>query len=119
MVETISVSLDNGTATKLRIIAEKENRSVSNVVASAVALFVDLPKEFRDLMLELHSSDDQASIRNLGREIMLAATRTKFENATTELAAEARFGGPDGVSSEFEIYGEATRLTRETLKTSR
>lgn len=119
MAETISGNLDTGTAMKLRITAAKENRSVSNAVASAVAIFVDLPKGFRDLMLELHSSDDQAAIRKLGREIMLAATRTKFEKATAELAAEGRFGGPDSAASEAEISAEATRLTKEAMKASR
>ena len=116
MAETISGNLDPSTAMKLRITAAKENRSVSNAVASAVAIFVDLPKGFRDLMLELHSSDDQATIRKLGREIMLAATRMKFEQATAELAAEGRFGGPDDTMSELEIAAEASRLTKAAVK---
>jgi hypothetical protein len=119
MAETISGNLDTSTAMKLRITASKENRSVSNAVASAVAIFVDLPKGFRDLMLELHSSDDQASIRKLGREVMLAATRMKFEKATADLAAESRFGGPDDVMSELEISAEATRVTKAAMKSSK
>lgn len=42
-----------------------------------------------------------------------AAARTRFEKATTEIASEHRFGGPDSVSTEIEILEEATRLVRE------
>jgi hypothetical protein len=113
MSVTISGNLDPGTALKFRIASNSENRSVSNAVASAVAIFVDLPKEFRDLVLELHAKDDQVAIRKLGREVMLAATRVKFEKGTSALATEGRFGGPDTTSTEADILSEATRLTKE------
>jgi hypothetical protein len=119
MAETISGNLDSATAQKLKIAAANENRSVSNAVASAVAIFVDLPKGFRDLMLELHSKDDHESIRKLGRELMAATARLRLEQATSDLARERLFGGAEIGVSEIDMMEEATRLTKDAMRKPR
>jgi len=53
------------------------------------------------------------------RKIKLAETRLKFERATSELAAEQRFGDLGEVQSELQISQEATRLTKEADKSRR
>ena len=112
MSSTVSANVDAGTAVKLKAVASVENRSVSNAVSSAITVFVGLPKDVRDFLLELNAQNDQETIDRLGREMMAAAARVRLEKATADLASENRFGGPDDVSSEIDMLEEATALSR-------
>jgi hypothetical protein len=112
MSSTVSANVDGKTATKLKMVASMENRSVSNAVSSAITVFVGLPKGVRDFLLELNAQNDQETIGRLGREMMAAAARVRLEKATADLASEQRFGGPDQTSSEIDLLEEATRLSR-------
>lgn len=112
MASTISANVDNGTAMKLKIVATMENRSVSNAVSSAITVFVGLPKGVRDFLLELNAENDEETINKLGRAMMAAAARVRFEKATADIAAQHRFGGPDAQTSEIDMMEEATALTR-------
>lgn len=116
MATTISGNVEVETARKLRAVAAKEHRSVSNVVASAVTVFTDLPRGLRDMLLELHSRQDEAGIRRVGREMMAAAARIQLDAATEDLVSDRLFGGNDDASTEVEIMEEATRLTDEAAK---
>lgn len=115
MASTISANVDNGTAMKLKVVASLENRSVSNAVSSAITVFVGLPKGVRDFLLELNAQNDEETINKLGREMMAAAARVRFERATADIASEQRFGGPSAQSSEIDLMEEATALTRSAL----
>ncbi|MEI2298767.1 hypothetical protein [Ensifer sp. MJa1] len=115
MASTISANVDNGTAMKLKVVASLENRSVSNAVSSAITVFVGLPKGVRDFLLELNAQNDEETINKLGREMMAAAARVRFEKATADIASEQRFGGPAAQSSEIDLMEEATALTRSAL----
>ncbi|WP_421868100.1 hypothetical protein [Pararhizobium sp.] len=117
MSSTISANVDSKTATKLKGVASMENRSVSNAVSSAITVFVGLPKGVRDFLLELNAQNDQDTINRLGREMMAAAARVRLEKATADLAAEQRFGGPGGASSEIDMMEEATALSRAARRT--
>ncbi|MGO7040844.1 hypothetical protein ACCS60_21060 [Rhizobium acaciae] len=112
MSSTISANVDGKTATKLKMVASMENRSVSNAVSSAITVFVGLPKGVRDFLLELNAQNDQETIVRLGREMMAAAAKVRLEKATTDLASEHRFGGPEHASSEIDMLEEATALSR-------
>lgn len=112
MSSTISANVDGTTATKLKMVASMENRSVSNAVSSAITVFVGLPKGLRDFLLELNAQNDQETITRLGREMMAAAARVRLEKATSDLASEQRFGGPANVTSEIDMMEEATTLSR-------
>ncbi|EJC83666.1 hypothetical protein Rleg4DRAFT_6580 [Rhizobium leguminosarum bv. trifolii WSM2297] len=112
MSSTVSANVDGRTAVKLKAVASMENRSVSNAVSSAITVFVGLPKGVRDFLLELNAQNDQDTINRLGREMMAAAARVRLERATTDLASEHRFGGPEEVSSEIDMLEEATALAR-------
>ncbi|MCM2475351.1 hypothetical protein HGO38_17865 [Rhizobium sp. CG5] len=112
MSSTISANVDSSTATKLKVVASMENRSVSNAVSSAITVFVGLPKGVRDFLLELNAQNDQDTIARLGREMMAAAARVRLEKATADLACERRFGGPEHASSEIDMMEEATALSR-------
>ncbi|TCQ12311.1 hypothetical protein C8J34_101952 [Rhizobium sp. PP-F2F-G36] len=112
MSSTISANVDGRTATKLKMVASMENRSVSNAVSSAITVFVGLPKGVRDFLLELNAQNDQDTIVRLGREMMAAAARVRLEKATMDLASEHRFGGSDDSSSEIDMMEEATAFSR-------
>lgn len=115
MASTISANVDNGTAMKLKIVASMENRTVSNTVSSAIAVFVGLPKGVRDFLLELNAQNDDETINKLGREMMAAAARVRFEKATADIASQHHFGGPDAQTSEIDMMEEATALTRAAM----
>lgn len=111
MSVTLSANVEDQMALKVRIVAEKENRSISNVVSSALTVFTGLPKDVRDALLELQSQQDANGIKRLSREMMAAVSRIRLEAATERLAAETIFGAADGGAGEIDLMEEATRLS--------
>ena len=61
MAVTLSANVEDQMALKVRIVAEKEHRSISNVVSSALTVFTGLPKDVRDTLLELHGVAQRAA----------------------------------------------------------
>ena len=59
-----------------------------------------------------HTIDDTEE-----RKRKAAAAAIRFEQLTSEIASEHRFGGPDVVSTEIEIMEEATRLVNQSRAT--
>jgi len=112
---TLSTNVDESIARKVRTVADKEHRSVSNVVSSAITVFTELPKELRDALLELRSQDSTA-FKRLSREMMAAIARLRLDAATERLAADTKPGSRE--MDELEMLEEATRLT-EAVRTSR
>jgi predicted transcriptional regulator len=110
MAVTLSASVDDQMALKVRSVAEKEHRSISNVVSSALAVFTGLPKDVRDTLLELQSQQDANGIKRLSREMMAAMSRIRLEAATQRLTDETIFGGPDTSADDIDLLEEATRL---------
>jgi hypothetical protein len=111
MAVTLSANVDDQTALKVRIVANKEHRSISNVVSSALAVFTGLPKDVRDALLELQSHQDVNGIKRLSREMMAAVSRIRLEAATERLTAEKIFDGADSGADEIDLMEEATRLS--------
>ena len=112
MSSTISANVDTGTAAKLKTVAFRENRSVSNAVSSAITVFVGLPKGVRDFILELNAEDDQETINRLGREMMAAAARVRLEKATQDLASAGWPGDNPDTADEIDMLEQATALSR-------
>lgn len=110
MSVTLSTNVDDRMALKARIIAEKENRSVSNILSSALAVFTSLPKDFRDAVLEMQSQQNTLDAKRFAREIMATMSRLRLEAVTKELAGKRIFGGPDGETSEIDLLEEATQM---------
>jgi hypothetical protein len=111
MAVTLSANVDDQTALKVRIVANKEHRSISNVVSSALTVFTGLPKDVRDALLELQSHQDVNGIKRLSREMMAAVSRIRLEAATERLTAEKIFDGADSGANEIDLMEEATRLS--------
>jgi hypothetical protein len=57
---------------------------------------------------------DRTDLETQKRERAAAASGLRFEKATTALANEHRFGGPEVASTEVEILDEALRLVDES-----
>lgn len=117
MAVTLSANVDDQMALKVRIVAEKEHRSISNVVSSALTVFTGLPKDVRDTLLELQSHQDVHGIKRLSREMMAAVSRIRLETAADRLSAEKVFGGPDSTTDEIDLMEEATRLSEAARHT--
>jgi hypothetical protein len=83
--ESVSASVDSKAAGKLRVLAKREDRTVSNLISDAVSLYTDLPKELRQIWKQMQSSDDR-SFQALLREITALTVQRKFERARQELA---------------------------------
>jgi hypothetical protein len=111
MAVTLSANVDEKTAARTRIVAEKEHRSISNVVASALVVFTGLPKDVRDTLLELQSQQDARAFKRLAREMMMTASRLRLETAVEQLASERAVRDVRVGSEEIEMMEEATRLT--------
>lgn len=111
MPVTLSANVDDQMAFKVRAVAEKEHRSVSNVVSSALTVFTGLPKDVRDTLLELQSEHDAKAIKRLAREMMAAVSRLRLERAGERLVAEGIFGGAGSDADDIDLMEEATRLT--------
>lgn len=111
MAVTLSANVDDQMALKVRIVAEKEHRSVSNVVSSALTVFTGLPKEVRDTLLELQAQQDTKAFRRLAREMMATVSRLRLQTATESLVGEGIFDRVAGGSEEIDLLEEATRLT--------
>jgi len=108
MAVTLSANVDDQMALRVRNVAEKEHRSISNVVSSALAVFTGLPKEVRDTLLELQSQQDAKAAKRLAREMMAAVYRVRLESAAERIAAGGALGGAD--ADEIDLMEEATRL---------
>jgi hypothetical protein len=110
---TVSANLDERDAQKLRLIAAREHRSVSSLVASAAAVFADLPKDLRDTLLELRVDEGQTAFRSVVREFAAMVARKKFELASRRLAAQRLLPTIPEDASDQEILDLASELVRK------
>ena len=111
---TLSANVDDQMALRVRNVADKEHRSISNVVSSALAVFTGLPKEVRDTLLELQSQQDTKSMKRLAREMMAAGSRVRGASGAERRAAGGALGGAD--ADEIDLMEEATRLVEEVRR---
>lgn len=111
MTSPISANLDDELAQKARVIAQKENRSLSNVIVNAVAVFTDLPRELRDALIELRAEGEADTYREMSREMMAFIARRRLDRAVRRLAAEGRFDSSLGDASDLELLEAATAMS--------
>ena len=87
---SISANMDERDAKRVRMIAEKEHRSVSNFIANAVTVFSELPKDLRDSLLELRVDEDPMAFQRVARDMSALVARAKFDMAFQRLADQKR-----------------------------
>lgn len=111
MSETISANLDEELAAITRLIAKRENRSQSNVVANALLVCTSLSRPLRDGLVELRTEDADA-FNDLNRQMLAYMARGRFENAAKQAAQSAEVSHIPDAASDLEILEEATRMSR-------
>jgi hypothetical protein len=93
---TLSTSLDEKAATRLRLIAKREGRSTSGIIASAVALM--MPKELREA-LRLFAAEDPRFLADVLNEMTALAVERKFDLARRLVSESSEpVPGLDGAS---------------------
>lgn len=111
-----------GSATRTRYIEVMDKKTLSGITVDEVVVQVTanarlegghFDKETVDVVRRIAAGEmtkeDAAEWRKARAEV--AARR--FEQATADLAAEERFGGPDAATTEIEIVDEAAALVAE------
>ena len=83
MSAIISANRDDATASRAREIARREHRSMSTLVANAVAVFTDFSKDLRGALLE-PSVGDPADLEVLMRELSALAAKTRFDRVARQ-----------------------------------
>ena len=82
---TLSTSVDERVANRLRILAKREDRSASSMIANALLLYTLMPKEMRDA-LRLFAAEDEAFLKEVLTEMTVMAVRHKFDFARQQLS---------------------------------
>ncbi|MGF0537283.1 hypothetical protein ACQQ2Q_04750 [Agrobacterium sp. ES01] len=97
-------------------------------IAEAAAFFVRVCEEhgrvfpLRNILVATdgyRASEDKERFVEDVSAYLLADVRRRLEDATKQIAAEHRFGGPNIVASEIEIMAEATELVAAARATDR
>ena len=107
----VSTKLDDAVAARAREIAQREPRSISNVVANAVAMYTQPPKQLGDGLLQLRAINEEAQSYTLAHELMARAPRTKFDRPVQEAVKETRL--PPGLedAADLEALKAAMAIT--------
>jgi hypothetical protein len=116
MSTAISTNLDDTVAARARDIAQREHRSVSNVVANAVAVFTDLPKDLRDMLLDLRAANDEAQWRKVILEMTATAARIRFQRAASEAARHIVLPKEAEEADELALMEAASEITKEVIR---
>jgi hypothetical protein len=83
---SISASVNEAMATKLRFLAAREDRTVSSLISNAISLYTELPPELRKAWKQMQSIDERGFQAFL-REVTALTVQKRFELARQELAA--------------------------------
>jgi len=106
---TLSTSLDEKAAGRLRLIAKREGRSTSGMIASAVALYTMMPKELREA-LRLFAAEDPRFLADVLNEMTTLAVERKFDLAR-RLVSESSEPVPElAGASEADLAAMALAL---------
>ena len=107
---SLSTSVDEKVATRLRVLAKREARTSSSMIANALSLYTLMPREMRD-SLHLFAAEDETLLREVLSEMAAIAVRHKFEFARRELSkAMPAIDGLEG-ASDADIAEMAVAMT--------
>jgi hypothetical protein len=110
--ESVSANLDKSLAALVRKLAKGEHRTVSNVIANALAVFVGMPKELRDSLLELSVDENSAAFRSVVQEISAVVARRKLDIALQRVAEQNRLPELPEDASDLDILEMASAISR-------
>jgi hypothetical protein len=107
---SLSTSVDAEVATRLRVLAKREARTSSSMIANALALYTLMPREMRD-SLHLFAAEDETLLRTVLNEMAAIAVRHKFEFARRELSKSMPEINGLGAASDTDIAEMAVAMT--------
>jgi len=81
---TLSTSVGKSLAAQLKIIAKREDRSTSRMMANAIVLYAQMPREPRETP-RLLAVEDETFLRDVLNEMTALAIERKFDFARREL----------------------------------
>jgi hypothetical protein len=111
---SVSANLDERDAKRVRMLAEREHRTVSNFIANAVVVFSDLPKDLRDSLLELRVDKDTTAFRTVVREISALVARRKFDIASQRLAGQKLLPELPEDATDLDVLDQAFAISRSS-----
>ena len=109
---TLSTSLDDTIAERLKGLARREDRSTSSLIANAVALYTAMPKELRET-LRLFASEDQDFLRAVLLEMTALAAERKFDLARRELVKTTSVVPELAEASDADLAELALKITSQ------
>jgi hypothetical protein len=86
--KAFSTSLTADVGMRVKMIAQRENRSFANVIESAVKVFTLLPKDVRDILVAAAADEDKGRkrLKELSRCIMYQAAMRRLDEAADAAA---------------------------------
>jgi predicted transcriptional regulator len=103
---SLSTSVGKSLAAQLEIIAKREDRSTSRMIANAIAHYAQMPTELRET-LRLLAVEDETFLRDVLNEMTAHAIERKFDFARRELARSTQAVPELEDASEAEIADAA------------
>jgi hypothetical protein len=73
----VSATVQDHLAAGVRAIAQREKRSVSNVIERSLNVFEMIPKEIRDLIIELNAVNNEPALQRLHGELTSLARQAR------------------------------------------
>ena len=101
--KAFSTTLTIDVGMRVRMIAQRENRSFANVIESAVKVFTLLPKEARDVLVEAaaHADGGRQRRKELSRLVMYQDAMRRLDEAAGAAGASMK------IAAEVHDYDDA------------
>lgn len=109
--QSISAHVDAETVSKLRDIAAREGRTLSQLTAASLKLYLDLPGTVRGALRDVDALGTPEDRYNLLRAIGRIVTSSQYEVARRRGADSMRLDREDELYTDEAILAEAVRAT--------
>lgn len=110
--KTISTHVAEDIAERVKQIADREDRKVSQVAGAALSLYVRLPGEARDALRHIEALGNEEVQEATIQEIASLLVRLDYELAARRVVSEMDTERLGGMEDEEAILEEAVDLTR-------
>ncbi len=103
--KAFSTSLTADVGMRVKVIAQRENRSYANVIESAVKVFTLFPKEVRDILIDAAADADAGPQRltELSRSLMRQDAMRRLEQAAAAVATHIQIEPDDRDYHDAEV----------------
>ena len=110
---SISAHTDAETVARLRHLATREGRTPSQIIASSLKLYLDLPSTVRAGLRDIEALGTPEAKHNLMRALGRTVASVQYEVARNCVAEEVVVDGPQR-RDDGDVLAEAVRVTRRT-----